>query len=92
MQGMDAIIATKVNDGLKCCASGFALSATECSNSQLRNLFLQSCQSAVRRQEELVKLMEQRGWYRPPMARTEDIQQILPQLQALSPTAMAGVH
>src|SRR5690554_4399129 len=89
---MDPIIATKVNDGLKCCASGFALSATEASTPQLRNAFLQASQNAIRRQEELSKIMESRGWYRPPAAHPEDIQAILPQLQALVMETPVGVR
>lgn len=81
---VDPLIATKVNDSLKVCAGGFARSATECANPQLRNLFAEASQKAIRNQEQLTTMMEQRGWYRPPMARAEDIEMILPQLQALT--------
>lgn len=81
---MDPIIATKLDDGLKFCASGFARSATECANPQLRNVLAEASQKAIQNQEKLFTLMEARGWYRPPMARAEDIQQILPQLEALT--------
>jgi len=81
---MDPIIATQVNHGLKTCASGFARSATECSTPQIRSLLAQASQDAINRQEELTRLMESRGWYVPPMARQEDINEIMPQLQALA--------
>lgn len=78
---MDAIIATKVNSALKTCASSYAMSATECSTPQLRDLFAKASQDAIRRQHELYTLMEQRGWYRALPAHREDIQAVLPQLQ-----------
>lgn len=89
---MDAIIATKVNNELKACASGFARSATECSTTQIRNLLAKASQDAIQRQEQLSSLMEQRGWYVPPVAHREDIEQILPQLQALRMETPVGVH
>ena len=88
---MDPIIATKVNSGLKACASGFALSATECSSPELRSFFAQVSQDAIKRQGDLTKLMEQRGWYVPPNAHTEDIQNIWAQLQALQGNVPVGV-
>lgn len=88
---MDPIIATKLNNSLKTCASGFAKSATECSNPQVRSALAQASQNAIRRQEELYMLMEQRGWYRPPVARDEDIQSVLPQLQSLIQQTPVGV-
>ena len=88
---MDAIIATSVNSSLKACAAGFARSATECSSPHLRNLMAKASQDAIRRQEQLTALMEQRGWYVPPEARQEDIDQILTQLRALTaPRARGG--
>lgn len=81
---MDSLIATKLNDGLKHCAGTFAKSATECSNPELRRLLAQASQNAIQTQEKLTTLMQQRGWYRPPAARQEDIQMIVPQLQALT--------
>lgn len=81
---MDAIIATNLNHGLKSCASGFALSATECSTPELRNLLAQASQEAIKRQEQLYYLMEQRGWYNAVKAHQEDIQSVLPQLKALT--------
>lgn len=89
---MDPIIATQVNGGLKKCASGFAMSATECSTPEIRSVLAKASQDAIARQEQLTKLMEQRGWYRPPAAHVEDIQQILPQLQALTTKTPVGVH
>lgn len=89
---MDPIIATKVNTGLKACAGGFAKSATECSTPELRNLLAKASQDAIRRQEELTKIMEQKGWYVPPDAHPEDIQAILPQLQALQGKVPVGVQ
>lgn len=83
---MDALIATSVNSSLKACAAGFARSATECSSSQLRNLMAKASQDAIRRQEQLTALMEKRGWYVPPYAHQEDINEIMPQLQALTMT------
>lgn len=89
---MDPIIATKVNDGLKMCASGFARTATECSSPQIRNVMAKASQDSIQRQAELTKLMEQRGWYRPPAAHQEDIQQIMPQLEALMMETTVGVR
>lgn len=89
---MDAIIATKLNNELKACASGFARSATECSSPEIRNLMAKASQDAIRRQEELTMLMEQRGWYIPPVARQEDIEEIMPQLQALTLEAPIGAR
>lgn len=88
---VDAIIATKVNDGLKFCAAGFARSATETTIPQLRNAFAEASRKAIMSQEKLYTLMEARGWYRPPAARSEDIQQTLPQLQALQMRTPVGV-
>jgi len=89
---MDAIIATSVNSSLKACAAGFARSATECSSPHLRNLMAKASQDAIRRQEQLTALMEQRGWYVPPEARQEDIDQILTQLRALTTPAPVGAR
>lgn len=88
---MDPIIATSVNTGLKTCASGFARSATECSTPEVRNALAKASQNAIQRQAELTKLMEQRGWYVPVDAHTEDIQAVLPQLQALQGKVPVGV-
>jgi len=49
-------------------------------------------QDAIRRQEQLTALMEQRGWYVPPEARQEDIDQILTQLRALTAPAPVGAR
>lgn len=83
MPSMDPIIAAKVNDGLKHCATSFAYSAVEADTPQIRNAFLEASQNAIRRQEELARIMESRGWYRAPAAHREDVQSILPQLQSL---------
>lgn len=92
MPSMDPIIATQLNTGLKFCATSFAHSALEAGTPQIRNAFLQASQNAIRMQEELSKLMENRGWYRPPAAHSQDIQQILPQLHALTASAPVGVR
>lgn len=89
---MDAVIATNVNTSLKACAAGFARSATECSSPQIRNLMAKASQDAIRRQEQLTALMEQRGWYVPPYADQEDIEDIMPQLQALTVPSPVGVR
>lgn len=88
---IDAIIATKVNDGLKFCAGGFARSATETTIPQLRNAFAEASQNAIMSQQQLFTIMEKKGWYRPAVARDEDIQQALPQLQALQMETPVGV-
>lgn len=88
---VDAILATKLNDDLKFCASGFARSATETTIPQLRNAFAEASQKAILSQQQLYTLMEKKGWYRPAAARDEDIQQVLPQLQALQMETFVGV-
>ena len=52
----------------------------------MRQAFLEMSQTAVRRQEQLTKLMEQRGWYTPVPARQEDVQRLLPELQDMAKT------
>lgn len=80
---MDQIVATSCNDGLKACGKGFASSALEASTPQVREAFVQMSQAAIHRQGELAKLMEQKGWYTPVPAHQQDVQQLLPQLQAM---------
>lgn len=92
MPSMDPVIAAQLNAGLKFCATSFAHSALEADTPAIRNAFLQACQNAIRKQEELAKLMENRGWYRAPAAHTSDVQQILPQLQALAAATPVGVR
>lgn len=81
---MDAIIATQVDQGLKTCAMQFAHSAVETSSPQVRDAFAKASQDSIRRQQQLYGLMEQRGWYVPPVARQEDIQDVISQLQTLT--------
>jgi len=88
---MDVFIATSVNSSLKACAAGFARSATECSTPELRNLLAKASQDAIRRQEQLTALMEQRGWYVPPYAHQQDINKIMQQLEPFTMT-LAGVR
>jgi len=83
---MDKIVATACNDALKACAKGFAGSAVEASTPEVRQAFLEMSQTAVRRQEQLTKLMEQRGWYTPVPARQQDVQRLLPELQDMAKT------
>lgn len=78
---MDPIVATTCNDGLKTCAKGFAASAVEASTPQVRQAFVQMSQAAIDRQEQLSKMMEQKGWYTPVPAHQQDVQQVLPELQ-----------
>src|SRR5690606_26397475 len=47
MPSMDPIIAAKVNDGLKHCATSFAYSAVEADTPQIRNAFLEASQNAI---------------------------------------------
>lgn len=91
MMSVDAILATKLNDDLKTCASGFARSATETTNPELRRAFAEASQKAIQSQEQLFRLMEKKGWYTAPAARDEDIQQVLPQLQVLQSDTLVGV-
>lgn len=83
---MDPIVATTCNDGLKTCAKGFAASAVEASTPQVRQAFVQMSQAAIDRQEQLSKMMEQKGWYTPVSARREDVQQVVNELQQLTQT------
>lgn len=83
---MDQIVATTCNDSLKLCAKGFAASAVEASTPQVRQAFVQMSQAAIQRQEELAKMMEQKGWYTPVPAHQQDVQQLLPELQSLTQT------
>lgn len=92
MPSMDPIIAAALTSGLKFCSTSFAHSALEAGTPEIRKAFLQASQNAIRKQEELSKLMESRGWYRPVGAHPEDIQQILPQLQALTAATPVGVR
>ncbi len=87
---MDQIVATSCNDALKQCAKGFAASALEASTPQVRQAFVQMSQAAIERQEQLTKLMEQRGWYTPVPAHQQDVQRILPELEGMV-HAPAGV-
>lgn len=83
---MDQIVATSCNDSLKLCAKGFASSAVEASTPQVRQAFIQMSQTAIERQEQLAKMMEQKGWYTPVPAHQQDVQQLLPELQAMVQT------
>lgn len=83
---MDQLIATKCNNSLKACAKGFAGSATEASTPQVRQAFMQMSQKAIQMQEELSKMMEQKGWYTPVPAHQEDVQKVLPELKNLTQT------
>lgn len=91
MMSVDAILATKLNDDLKACASGFARSATETTIPELRQAFAEASQRAIQKQQQLFLLMEKKGWYTPPAARDEDIEQVLPQLQVLQSDTLVGV-
>lgn len=79
----DAVIATQANDGLKHCITSCAKAASEAANSALRAAFAQISQDGIRRQGELAKLMEQKGWYTAPALNPAHIQQIMPQIQSL---------
>ncbi|MFO7264749.1 MAG: spore coat protein [Limnochordales bacterium] len=81
---MDAIIAATCNDALKTCATTFSHSATEASTPQVRQTFMQLAQTAVYRQGELAKIMEQKGWYTPVPARQEDVQKVVSELKQLT--------
>lgn len=83
---MDQIFATSCNDHLKQCAKGFASSALEASTPEVRQAFMQMSQAAVERQGQLAKMMQQKGWYTPVAAHEQDIQQLLPELQAIVQT------
>lgn len=83
---MDQIIAATCNDALKLCATSFAGSAVEASTPQVRQTFMQMSQTAVQRQAELSKIMEQKGWYTPVPARQEDIQNVVSELKQLTQT------
>lgn len=89
---MDLVVATQVNDRLKHCAVSFAKSATECSNTEIRQTFVDLCQDAIRRQAALAKLMEERGWYVPPAADREALQTLMPQLTPLAQGIAAGAR
>lgn len=83
---MDQIVATSCNDSLKQCATHFASSATEASTSEVRKAFVQMSQAAIERQGQLAKMMEQKGWYTPVPAQQQDVQKLLPELEAMVQT------
>lgn len=85
---MDIAIATLVNKDLKSCVTTNALSACECTTPELRQAFSQISQDGIRRQEQLARMMEQKGWYIPPHADQSTMQTLMPQLQM----ATAGIQ
>lgn len=85
---MDIAIATLVNKDLKSCVMTCALSACECTSPELRQAFTQISQDGIRRQEQLARMMEQKGWYIPPHADQSTIETLMPQLQM----ATAGIQ
>lgn len=80
---VDIAIITLVNSHLKECATSSARSATEASNPGIHQTLVQMCQESIQSQAEVAQVMEQKGWYQPPSMDHSDIQQLLPQLNAV---------
>lgn len=81
---MDAVIATSLNNNLKSCVTSCAKSATEAVTPEIRRTFAEISQEGIRRQEALVRVMEEKGWYRAPFAEAETIRTLMPQLTTLT--------
>jgi spore coat protein CotF len=79
---LDIAIATAVNKDLKFCVTTCIKSAVEASTPELRQVFTQIATDGVRRQEQLVRMSESKGWYVAPPADQQMINQLAPQLQA----------
>lgn len=87
-RAVEIAVATMINKDLKGCITATAKSACECVNPELRNALAQISQDGIRRQRELAKLMERKGYYVPLTADQAALIHLMPQLQA----ATAGIH
>lgn len=75
-QAGDPAIAMRMSNGLKFEAVQAALAACESTNPALRQHFQQACADAIRAQEQVSRIMIQRGWYVPAQASGANLQQV----------------
>jgi spore coat protein CotF len=84
---LDNRIATLLDQNLKSGAPRLVTSACECTTPELRRAFMKMSQHAVLRQEELARLMHEKGYYVAPAVEEDTLIQLRPQLKA----ALAGI-
>ncbi|BDG61480.1 hypothetical protein caldi_25700 [Caldinitratiruptor microaerophilus] len=72
----DMAIAMRCSNSLKMEAMQAAMAACESSDPSLRQHFVQACADAIRAQEQVARIMIQRGWYVPAQANGANLQQV----------------